>query len=146
MRRLSSTELWFHGLGVFLTGTTRRVSLLSSFTGRWIAETRARCTIYDDPKKPWQVLSDGKSELLLLENGVMPMDVKNVKSFDEMHEILIEGDECPGELLTLNLSNLPTPQDYQVFKDEFDDGCCGFAEGLFRLAGDIYYASTTFGH
>lgn len=74
------------------------------------------------------------------------MKLKHYSSFDEWYDEMSGEDPYPGVDIRLNLSKGLTSQELRQAADELDTTCCGCAEGVAVVDGDVYYRFVDFGH
>lgn len=74
------------------------------------------------------------------------MNLKDYPDFDTWYDEMTDSDPYPGVDIRLNLSRGVTSQELRQAAEDLDTTCCGFAEGVAVVGGDVYYRIVDFGH
>lgn len=74
------------------------------------------------------------------------LDIVEVGNLNEAHEWVTDGDDCPGELVALNLTKGPSPEELREAALVLEGQCCGFGQGVVRIQGELWYVASDFGH
>lgn len=74
------------------------------------------------------------------------MKLRHFEDFNEWYDDMTGSDPYPGLDLRLNLSKGLTPDELRYVADQMELSCCGIAEDLAVIDGDVYWRYVDYGH
>lgn len=74
------------------------------------------------------------------------MSLKHYDSFSSWYDEMTDSDPYPGIDIRLNLSRGLTGAELRDAANQLDNTCCGSAEGLGVVNGEVYWRFVDFGH